>query len=278
MTAIGYRMQETENYLHKNGFINIDESYVQIWEMYITIFVKKSLRPEINQIKRDYIKQGKLGMFDCGNKGGVAYSFYLRNRVFNFFGLHLKHGQENADVRDVKMAELLRDIKLQPKIYKELESDSVADYCYVMGDMNYRLNSTYTKLNKDLEQTRNVELDQLHQSFKKGNYPCYQEPHKNFLHTYKLDKKKPHTYVNKKDQAHSYCDRVLCRPNTCDTLAVKSYEAFHEVLGSDHRPVCLHQNLTLKNLKFLDLSKEGSIGILQVKMIAFKDLKLDMMV
>ena len=60
--------------------------------MYITIFVKKSLRPEINQIKRDYIKQGKLGMFDCGNKGGVAYSIYLRNRGFNFFGLYLKHG------------------------------------------------------------------------------------------------------------------------------------------------------------------------------------------
>ena len=60
--------------------------------MYITIFVKKSLRPEINQIKRYYIKEGKLGMFYCGNKGGVAYSFYLRNRVFNFFGLHLKHG------------------------------------------------------------------------------------------------------------------------------------------------------------------------------------------
>jgi len=48
------------------------------------------------------------------------------------------------------MAELLRDIKLQPKIYKELDSDCAADFTYVMGDMNYRLNSTFTKLNKDL--------------------------------------------------------------------------------------------------------------------------------
>ena len=148
-------------------------------------------------------------MFDCGNKGGVSYSFCLRDRVFNFFGLHLKHGQDNADVRDEKMAELLRDINLQPKIYKELDSDSAADFTYVMGDMNYRLNSTFTKLNKDLSQTKNLELEQLHLSRKKGNYSGYEEPKIDFFPTYKLDKKKANTYVEKKDQAHSYCDRVL---------------------------------------------------------------------
>ena len=45
----------------------------------------------------------------CGNKGGVFYSFILRNRIFNFFGLHLQHGQNKQDVRNQKMAELLRD-------------------------------------------------------------------------------------------------------------------------------------------------------------------------
>lgn len=71
------------------GFYNID-NYMGMWEMFIAVFVKKDLRKEIHEIKKTYLAKGQMGLI--GNKGAVAYSFILRNRVFNFIGVHLKHG------------------------------------------------------------------------------------------------------------------------------------------------------------------------------------------
>lgn len=99
MASVSSRVKEAEQYLLKKDFINID-SYVQIYEIFIAVFVKKSIRPDIYKIKKDYIKMGKVVGMSFGNKGVCAYSFTLRNRVFNFCGQHLKHGAESADARD----------------------------------------------------------------------------------------------------------------------------------------------------------------------------------
>lgn len=52
-----------------------------------------------------------MGM-PSGNKGCVAYSFALFNKQFTFIGCHLKHGQSNQDVRNVKAAEILRNLDI----------------------------------------------------------------------------------------------------------------------------------------------------------------------
>lgn len=84
-------------------------------------------------------------------------------------------------------------------MYSNLDCDSTADFTYILGDMNYRINSTFSLLTKNIELSRAEEMDQLYLSFRKGNYPGYKEPKKNFLPTYKLDKKKKEVYVNKKE-------------------------------------------------------------------------------
>lgn len=60
--------------------------------MFIAIFVKIDLRKEISDIKKTCIVKGKYNLI--GNKGCVAYSFVLRDRVFNFINCHLQHGQD----------------------------------------------------------------------------------------------------------------------------------------------------------------------------------------
>jgi hypothetical protein len=54
------------------------------------IFVKNELSSEVTHVTKETIAKGKLNII--GNKGAVAYSFVLRDRVFNFYGCHLRHG------------------------------------------------------------------------------------------------------------------------------------------------------------------------------------------
>ena len=78
-----------EDFLKTKGFLNID-SLIGMWEMWIAVFVKSNIKKEIQDVKKHSLAKGKFDMI--GNKGGVAYSFVLRDRIFNFIGCHLKHG------------------------------------------------------------------------------------------------------------------------------------------------------------------------------------------
>jgi hypothetical protein len=93
------RMRELETYMTTNGFINIDSNFCAQWEMFIVVFVKIDLRKEVQDVKKESIAKGQMGL--VGNKGCVAYSFLLRDRVFNFICCHLKHGANNEEKRNI---------------------------------------------------------------------------------------------------------------------------------------------------------------------------------
>ena len=154
-----YRIGELTSYLEKHGFVNID-TYCGMWEMIIAVYCKKELRREISCVVKAYKAKGKFGM--VGNKGAVSYSFLLRQRVFNFIGCHLKHGAENCDKRNKMIAELLRELKLQPTQYKNLDLDSTGDLNVIFGDLNYRIESTFAHLSKNIQESiTKPELEQL---------------------------------------------------------------------------------------------------------------------
>lgn len=97
-----------------------------------------------------------------------------------------------------------------------IESDTIADFSFFFGDMNYRLNTKFSKLNNsNIQQALTLipTHDQLLISRREKNYPGYIEPEITFLPGYKLSTTKTE-YLEKKDQAPSYCDRVLFRNNT----------------------------------------------------------------
>ena len=63
--------------------------------MFLICFARTSLSKEISSVINQRVAKGKnLGITTVGNKGGLCYSFVLRNRIFNVIGTHLQHKQE----------------------------------------------------------------------------------------------------------------------------------------------------------------------------------------
>lgn len=90
-----------------------------------------------------------------------------------------------------------------------------------------------------------------------------------------MEANKKHEYFDKNDQSPSYCDRVLVR-NNMPTTAVKavSYEAYHELFGSDHRPVVLTLDLDLPRYTFCDLTLPHKIGIISIDLLRISHVNI----
>ena len=94
----------------------------------------------------------------------------------------------------------------------------MADFTFFLGDLNYRLNTTFNDLNNSNVKEEAIKaattIDQFYISQKEGgNFPNYIEPEIKFLPSYKMSSEVS-SYINKKNQAPSYCDRVLYKNNT----------------------------------------------------------------
>lgn len=141
-------------------------------------------------------------------------------------------------------SEIISELKLQhiQGAIPGLECDQSSDLSIFMGDMNYRMNTTFSRFNNSSVRYQALDLfpslDQLQKAFASGNYPGYEEAKISFLPTYKLSKTEDR-YIDKKDQAPSYCDRVLYKNNMAIKAKPLSYESLDECYGSDHRPVVL---------------------------------------
>ena len=60
-----------------------------------------------------------------------------------------------------------------------LDSDQLADYCFYLGDLNYRLKTTFTELNNSNVREAAIPMiptgDQLIEALEEGYYPGYEE-------------------------------------------------------------------------------------------------------
>jgi hypothetical protein len=127
--------------------------------------------------------------------------------------VHLVHGANRADKRHEMMSDLIRNLKIHRD---ELDPDVLADFSFILGDLNYRMNSTYLELAPQIDKILElkVTLDQLHLAMAtQGRYPAYVEFPITFKPTYKRSKVDHSQYHNKKNQAPSYTDRILYRNN-----------------------------------------------------------------
>lgn len=168
------------------------------------------------------------------------------------------------------MGELVRALKLQPTIYDGLECDAQSAYSFILGDLNYRIDDTFEHLSANIQDALDKpDKEQLYAQMKNGFYCNYKEHTKNWLPTYKLEKKKAHVYHNKKEQSPSYCDRILYKVNTADTVDIREYEAYHDVFGSDHRPVTLSMDIGLVPYTYSDLTSD-KIGVVKVEKLTIE--------
>lgn len=159
--------------------------------------------------------------------------------------MHLIHGAKRLDKRNEMMGDLIRKMRNQRE---EIDPDMIADFSFILGDMNYRMEGDFETLVPRINEIVKLRkgLDQLYKSMNElGKYPDYTEYDINFKPTYKRIKTEKEGYFNKKNQAPSYTDRVLFKNNTSLDVKLNSYTSLESVLGSDHRPVQLDLDLSL---------------------------------
>ena len=78
-----------------------------------------------------------------GNKGGLQMSFKLYDYLYNFINVHLVHGAKRFEKRNEMMAEVIRKMRVQRE---ELDPDVIADFSFILGDMNYRMDGDFETL------------------------------------------------------------------------------------------------------------------------------------
>lgn len=175
--------------------------------MCIICFIHKDKLKYLN--KNDNISNYKacgLGNY-LGNKGAVHISFNYQERVFSFIGCHLLHGQDNRLKRDEMMEDITKYLKTKRD---EMDADIHSDYAFIMGDLNYRFESTFDEMISNPKFINNAHnlidsLDQLtisrrglSEEFSSKKYPGYFECKIEFKPTYKRESHE-NIYKNKKN-------------------------------------------------------------------------------
>ena len=200
---------EFANFMGEYRFLTINS--VVMWEMFLVGFLKVEHVPFLKNVQISYVATGMGNL--VGNKGGLQLSFILHDYLYNFINVHLVHGAKRLDKRDEMMSEVVRKMRNHRE---EMDPDVIADFSFILGDMNYRMEGFYEtlvpKIDTIVEERKN--LDQLYKSMTQfGRYPDYIEQEITFKPTYKRNKHEP-GYFNKKNQAPSYTDRILFRNNS----------------------------------------------------------------
>eukprot|EP00743_Colponemidia_sp_Colp-15_P005796 GILK01006231.1.p1 GENE.GILK01006231.1~~GILK01006231.1.p1 ORF type:complete len:1456 (+),score=327.18 GILK01006231.1:316-4368(+) len=208
---------------------------VSMWEMFLVVYARRKHLPKITNVQTDTKATGLANYI--GNKGGVAVSLRFHETSLCFISSHMAARAERLMDRRMNYQDLIKHLKMGRK---ELDVATQFDYCFWVGDLNYRIEGEFDSVvemcnRKDYNSLR--ALDQLKREMdQKRVFFEFRESPIQFTPTYRWAKDGP-TFSKKRGQAPSYCDRVLWKPLPGNNGAQTSYKAHHNVLGSDHRPV-----------------------------------------
>ncbi|KAE8735050.1 Type I inositol 1,4,5-trisphosphate 5-phosphatase 1 [Hibiscus syriacus] len=221
-------------------------SYVRIVSkqmvgIFLTIWVRKSLRRHIQNLKVSTVGVGVMGYI--GNKGSVSVSMSIYQTLFCFICTHLTSGEKHGDEhkRNSDVHEILRRTHFHSRSAIGLPK-RIHDHERIiwLGDLNYRLNLSYDKARELIskrEWSKLIEGDQLVRELRKGRtFDGWSEGALNFAPTYKYELNSEKYYgedpkVGRRIPA--WCDRILSYGKGMKQLSYRRTE----LTLSDHRPV-----------------------------------------
>ncbi|XP_021285429.1 type IV inositol polyphosphate 5-phosphatase 3 isoform X2 [Herrania umbratica] len=221
-------------------------SYVRIVSkqmvgIFLTIWVRRSLRRHIQNLKVSTVGVGVMGYI--GNKGSISASMSIYQTHFCFVCTHLTSGEKDGDElkRNADVHEILRRTHFHSLSAFGLPK-SIHDHERIiwLGDLNYRINLSYEKTCAFIfkkEWSKLIESDQLVREFRKGRtFDGWSEGALNFAPTYKyeLNSEKycgEDPKVGRRTPA--WCDRILSYGKGMRQLSYRRTE----LQLSDHRPV-----------------------------------------
>ncbi|XP_038884521.1 type IV inositol polyphosphate 5-phosphatase 3-like isoform X5 [Benincasa hispida] len=221
-------------------------SYVRIVSkqmvgIFLTIWVRRSLRRHIQNVNVSTVGVGVMGYI--GNKGSISVSMSIYQTLFCFICTHLTSGEKEGDElkRNADVSEIHRRTQFHPlngigfpKIIHDHER------IIWLGDLNYRINLSYEKTRELIsrkEWSKLAENDQLLWELKKGRaFDGWTEGNLTFAPTYKYENNSEKYYgedpkVGRRTPA--WCDRILSYGKG---LKLCNYRRT-EIKFSDHRPV-----------------------------------------
>jgi len=200
----------------------------------IMLFAQRQLRPFIQDI--DTLNKNTGAGQVWHNKGGVAISLKLFNTTLIFVGCHLAAHQDEVSSRNKDVIQITKSMA---------EADTMLsqyDYCFWMGDLNYRIDLPREQVLEMIDFQNWAALQEHDQLIKERvklpGYPLsdFEEMAPNFAPTFKRNRMAP-GYETKKLRIPSWCDRVLYHSRPGLKISPLSYQAIEEVQTSDHRPV-----------------------------------------
>ncbi|XAR48636.1 Inositol-polyphosphate 5-phosphatase [Bertholletia excelsa] len=233
---------DLESLIHKKQkppFVRIISK--QMVGIFLTIWVRRSLRRHVQNLKVSTVGVGAMGYI--GNKGSISVSMSIYQTPFCFICSHLTSGEKdidaikrNADVNEIHQRTQFHSLSTigLPK--------SIHDHERIiwLGDLNYRINLSYERAQELIskeEWSKLVEFDQLMQELKNGRaFDGWCEGRLNFPPTYKYELNSEKYYgEDLKDgrRTPAWCDRILSFGKGMRLLSYRRTE----LKLSDHRPV-----------------------------------------
>ncbi|KAL9245062.1 hypothetical protein vseg_018758 [Gypsophila vaccaria] len=223
----------------------------QMVGIFLTVWVRKSLRKHIQNLKVSTVGVGALGYI--GNKGAVSVSMSIYQTLFCFICTHLTSGEKeidqlkrNADVNEIHRRTLFRSGSGLgvPK--------SIQDHERIiwLGDLNYRINLSYDETRRLISRKKwpkLVEKDQLVRELRKGRvFNGWCEGVLSFPPTYKYEIDSDN-YVGEDPtkagrRTPAWCDRILSYGKGIKLINYRR----SELKLSDHRPVTAVYNIEVE--------------------------------
>lgn len=208
---------------------------------FLTIWVRRSLRKHIQNVKVSTVGVGVMGYI--GNKGSISVSMSIYQTSFCFVCTHLTSGEKDGDERkrNADVHEIHRRTQFHPLSSVGLPKN-IYDHERIiwLGDLNYRINLSYDKTHELIsrkEWSQLVERDQLVRELRKGRaFDGWSEGTLNFAPTYKYEMNSDKYYGEDPKAGRripAWCDRILSYGKGMRLLNYRRTE----LKLSDHRPV-----------------------------------------
>jgi hypothetical protein len=163
----------------------------QMVGIFITVWVRRSLRKHIQNLKVSTVGVGVMGYI--GNKGSISVSMSIYQTLFCFICTHLTAGEKEAD--EIKRNADVREIHQRTHFYSLSDiglPKSIFDHERIIwfGDLNYRISLSYEKTRELISKkqwSKLLERDQLAKEQEKGVFNGWSEGKLNFPPTYKYE-------------------------------------------------------------------------------------------
>lgn len=235
----------------------LGEDYVQLHlqelvAIKLCAYVKSDISKHVGRVESADISTKLGGMLKT--KGAVGMSFQLVDATFLFINSHLAPHQNAISDRNKDFRTICAGLPLPHQDHleqafqlistasrRERNVTDLFDRVFWMGDLNYRIDTSRADAEAVLATNDFRPLlkhDQLLNEMAAGKtFVNFSEADITFKPSYKFDRNTTTYDTSDKQRVPSWTDRVLIRSKHTDAIEWLEYDACHEMLESDHRPV-----------------------------------------